>query len=713
MNHVLPPKLLRNPVPILTKDDILHIGGQPYVPAGRRVHGYNFIHQEHPDREIFLTHAAINEHLDRNRAELEYMGATPETQFLQQVLHGKKFDDFSEDVKRIARLREKLFQLYDEECLLKGHINRTTDDFSDWIIPNWKKVVGRTRADSTSNVIPLSPSTFNRRYKEWVHHGRNILAIMPRHNGPGPQRTLDFSAESLDFAVVEAKNFMTRLKLKKGQVFEGYKAAVHKENELRAAENKIALHEFGRTKFYEIIDSFPAFDVVAEREGMDAAFKQFAPNLRIHDETYLGQRLEIDEVKADLATIWAMAGMLGTATEEQWKILKKIRVWIVVIIDVATRYVLAAKVAQAPTAQAAQDTLRLALMDKTWISDLVGAQVPWIGHVLPTGSLYMDHGSAFLSQQVTDTARALKIQVTKPETGKAKGRPHIESLFHTIGPDFTQFYDGRTFRSIEEKGDYDPKEHASLAVGEFSEIVIRSINDMYNIKAHGSLGGQSPHDKYVDTVEGYGYTRPPNQAQMIRAFGRRETLKMGRYGLVKHGIPYSDTELVEQHMDQGQESFEVICDLGHLNHILVKDKNGDWRMVPNRIDLPQDLTEAEWAEVVKEDRAEKRARTAETYPIIRDAILRNRENGKAATLRAKLDPVGPSPAKLEKQRRQLYRNFVVAPATGADISGELPLVPPEDDLRSGKTIPQRPAETKMPTLPEKKVSRFDRRRDDD
>lgn len=712
MDYYPIPKVLRHPVPMLSNDDILRIGNEPYVPAGRRFDGYDFVHEEHPDRMIFLRHDNINEHLDAETARIEYGGNTPEVRFLELLFNGKKFNEFSEKVQRIARLRERLFQKYDEECLLGSHINRSSDNFQTWIDPRWKKLLGPVRSDTVNNITAPSVSTFNRLYKKWLKYNRNILAILPRHNGPG-QKTLTFTAESLDFAVLEARNFISRLKPRRTDVFEGYKAALHKANELRKAEGKLQLHRYGRTKFYEIIDSFPAFDVVAEREGLEAALKHFAPNLRMHDETLLGQRIEIDELKTDLMTVWAMAGLLGTVTDEQRKVLKKIRLWIVLVVDVATRYVLAAKVAQTPNAQATLDTLRLVMSDKTHISDYVGAQIPWIGKVKPRGTAYMDHGSAFLAEETIDAFRALEIEVTRPETGKAKKRPHIESLFHTIGPLFTQFFDGRTFRSIAEKGNYDPKEHAALAAGEFGEIVIHGICDYYNIKGHSALGGRSPHNVLVETVEGYGWMRPPHRMDIIRAFGKPDTAMVGRYGIVKYGIPYNNEWLVEQHMERGQKPFEIIYDPGYVNSILVKGSDGGWVEVENRIDLPPDLTEREWAEARKEDLAQNRAETDENYVAIRDFILRNRENGKAATLRAGLDPVAPSAARIEKQRRELYRNFVVTPVSGAPISPDVPVLPPPDDLRGGTVARPRPAELEPAPMPAPKTSKFERNKWDD
>ncbi len=91
------------------------------------------------------------------------------------------------------------------------------------------------------------------------------------------------SSESLNFAVVEARNFLSRLKPRKAAVFEGYRAAAHMANGLLKAEGKLQFHIYGRTKFYSIIDSFPTFDVMVARDGYEAALKHFEPNTGSYD----------------------------------------------------------------------------------------------------------------------------------------------------------------------------------------------------------------------------------------------------------------------------------------------------------------------------------------------------------------------------------------------------------------------------------------------
>lgn len=707
------PKVLRHPVPILTKNDILRLDKTAYVPLGRRFDGYDLMHEEYPEKTIFLSHSKINERLDDQTARIEYGGNRPEVAYLDFLLNGRKFDDFKESVKRIARLRVKLFEKYHEQYLRGVVVPRSSETFHLWIRQYWPEVRGKVRSDCAESIVEPSTATFNRLYKEWLKYDRNILAILPRYKGPG-QKSHAIDPESLNLAVVEARSFMSRLKPTKTDVFNDYQAVVHKANEDHRAEGKLPFHQVGRTTFFEIIDSFPAFDVIVAREGMEAAAKHFAPNIRSHDECLPGQKTEIDELKADMMTICAMAGVLDAVPKEDRRYLKKMRLWIVAIIDVATRYPLAAKVAPTPTARATLEALRLVMTDKTHISDFVGSPVPWIGEIKPV-SMYMDHGSAFLSDEAIDAFRALGIEPTRPPTGVAKGRPHIESLFHTIGPLFTRFFDGRTFRSIREKGDYDPKVHASLAASEFAEIINLGITSYYNVKSHGALGGRSPHNAMVDALEGYGWMRPPPQADLIRAFGKRDSARMTSYGIVKLGIPYNDEWLVEEHMVRGHKPFDIIHDSGHLNSILVQGADGGWVEVKNKIDLPENLTEVEWTEARKQELAQNRKESNENYLTIRDFILRNRQNGKAATLRAGLDPVVPSHAEVEKQRAKLFRDFVARPPSGTPLPADMPALPPPDPLRGGTVARPRSAELEPAPMPEPstRTSNFGRSNWDD
>ncbi|MGO7611190.1 transposase family protein [Rhizobium ruizarguesonis] len=693
--YLQPARIPKYPITRLSPEDRLWLNKEPYVCTRIR-HGFELVHAKQPNRVMEITFKELHERLEADDARIERGGAMAKVEYLTIVHGGKQLKDFSKNAQDVALLRVALFETYEKECLREGHISRTNDTFGeDWIMPAWVKIMGRVRSDQRALLAP-SASTFNRLYPEWKAYDRNILAIMPRYKGPG-SRTIDQFAESLSFMVAEARNFMSDIKPDKFEVYRWYEAAVSLENEHRAAENRVELHLFKTTKFFEVIDSFPAFLVMAAREGEDAARKHFAPNLRIYGTILPGERIEIDEWKTDLMTIWASAGMLEGCTEAQKKILKKVRLWICVAVDVATRYIVAIKVAKNPNAQACLDALRMIMSDKTNISRTAGAKTDWTGRVFPK-TIYWDHGSAFIDEEVVLATQGLGINATRPDTGKPKGRPHIEALFHIVGPLFTHFFSGRTFRSIEEKGDYDPKLHASLACSEFAEIMIAGACDYYHNQAHGALGSASPHNAWFDAIEQFEWFRPPHRVDIIRAFGTRETARINRYGIVKLGIPYSNTWLVEEHMDVGQQDLKIVCDYGYLNSIVVQGADGGWVEVENKIDLPEDMTEAEWTQSRKEYLAENREETNKSYLIQRDYILKNRANGIAATLRAGLDPVTPSPAKLEKMRSQLFRNFVAAAPTGTPMH-DAPVIPPPDPLRGGVVGAARPPRLEPAPMP--------------
>jgi putative transposase len=209
-------------VPLLAPGDILLLDNEPFIPAGRRFDGYDLIHENHPERVIFLKHSVINDRIEAKTARPVYGGNRPEVRYLELLFNGKTFSEFDDKVRKVARLRERLFKEYDAACLRGGHIARSSDDFASWIVPNWKTVRGPIRSDRANNIGEPSVATFNRLYKEWVKYDRNILAIVPRHGGPG-QKSLTYEAESLNFAVLEARNYMSRLKPTRIDVYNGYR----------------------------------------------------------------------------------------------------------------------------------------------------------------------------------------------------------------------------------------------------------------------------------------------------------------------------------------------------------------------------------------------------------------------------------------------------------------------------------------------------------
>lgn len=97
--------------------------------------------------------------------------------------------------------------------------------------------------------------------------------------------------------------------------------------------------------------------------------------------------------------------------------------------------------------------------------------------------------------------RAAGVTLNRPKAGRPDARPFIESLFHSIGPLIAAYFEGRTFGSVAEKGDYNPEHHISLQVDEVIQLFTFAICDIYHNKPHSGLGGASPHNAWVRAVQ--------------------------------------------------------------------------------------------------------------------------------------------------------------------------------------------------------------------
>lgn len=722
-DYLIPPAQESAAIVRLRSIDRLVVAGERYIPSGRLLTGYHFVSERSPDARPFLwTHGDILEKIG-NGAEIVRGEKLQSIADLDLIYAGKGFDDFSKKQQLAGRKLKKLMDRYNA-AILRGEKLPRSDNvskkklsgedaspkFQDWLNDECRKLnyVLKKEGGETSEKM-LSTSQFNRLYLRYEAAGRNILAIMPRHKGPG-QKTAPWTPEAYAFALNEAGAFKSDLKPEKMDVFEWYLAALWAENERRKARGQDELYQLGKTKFYEIIDSFPAFDVMAGRFGEAYAREHFSPNMASYHDVRPGSLVQMDEWKGDMLTLVAKTGQYKDIPPGLHKFLKKIRIWLVVAICVATRAVLAVHAVPKPNAQAAIDTLRMVMSDKTRYAQLAGATMTWKQRVSPE-QLHVDNGSAFISEEFKEVLDALGIKPTFPPAKKPKKRPHIESLFHVIGPKLTAFFHGRTFSSIAEKGDYDARKHASLLVGEFVDAFRLGVVDIYHLKAHGSLGGRSPHNVWIDACSTYEWDPPPTSGQMLDAFGKVRTASIGSYGIVRRDISYWNDDLIELFKEVGNKPVKIKEDASNIASILVQGKDGDWFQVENKSELEDGVTAQQWDDVRAEDRRRNKEETDRDNPIRHQATNRLREMGHAAAKRSHLPPIVKSQEKIESARAQVYTGYDEGPMPGTTRPNITEVF---DELRDGPKPQPNPApEAPAGALPAPTISKFDRVREED
>lgn len=183
----------------------------------------------------------------------------------------------------------------------------------------------------------------------------------------------------------------------KYEVAEKAVCEANKENECRIAAGFPCLIDVKSTRTYERwIDKYlDPFTVVVEREGLAVAREKFGTVERGMRATFPGEAVQFDAWKAHVVTLDTTRTRYNAMTPEQRKKVKRVRRWIVVAIDVATRAILGFAFCRAPDQTASLEALRMCFADKTYFLEQAGlAKSTWHFRA-PIHLVSTDSGSEF------------------------------------------------------------------------------------------------------------------------------------------------------------------------------------------------------------------------------------------------------------------------------------------------------------------------------
>ncbi|TBG89399.1 transposase [Rhizobium leguminosarum] len=674
-----------------------------WIPLRRDSEGWRFRNEKDGEHEVFIPHRDVYARLSSGAATIRYKYNAPESQKLRAIFGEKTFDDIVGKKRALALFREKLIERFNAERRKLGKKPRWSKETFEAKLRSWRKEIlaemlgleeeDETRADQMVEVQAFptpSVKTFRRDYKRYHESGEEVLGIVHRHHGPGFHfRGMD--PESLAFAHKEALAYMTPRKLTMAKVYAEYVAKLADENANRARK----LVKITRSKFESIISKFDAFDKWDGRHGRASALKHFGFGKKGINALNVGERIEIDFWNVDLMSLFVETGMWAMLPPAYREAIKGQRIWFVAAIDVATRYIVAFRASLNPNAVSAVAAIRMIMSDKRHISDFVGAETPWIGVVQPR-DIFSDNGKEFANGRVESVMRSAGITFNRPQAGNPKARPFIESLFHSIGPLIASFFEGRTFGSIAEKGDYNPEHHISLQVDEVIRVFTFAICDIYHNKPHSGLGGATPHNAWLRAVQEHGIEFPSQDPeQMLHIFGERYKRRIGQYGIPFMGVPYGNEELHRQRTKYGQMEFEIKIDPENLEHIAVHGDKG-WFIVENMVGLDRSVSLDEWIVARRDIRRQNAAEAEAGMEAMYRAINRLRQTGVSAALRANLTPRHMDASHYAILENELFGSWE------AVRSASMPMLTqafesPEDPLRDGsvsesRLIPEHHAE---------------------
>ncbi len=686
VSEIVPHRVQRAPIVKLGEKDRVVVGGENYAGVQVDDDAWTLAHENHPARKLVLSHSEIEKGLQTRKISIHHDYHCADAQKLRMIFGTDNLEDLEcEEDKAEARYRQHLIETFEYQCLRGNKINKTEAELHPELV-NWttdyNKKMKRTKEGRMGYIAP-SARHFSNWYNEYQKHKRNPLALARRYNN-GRSRKADLCPESFGFALSEIReNYMTRLRKDKATAYREYQAKLYEANQSRDEDKQ--LHEFSKTKFYDMIDGIDKFQVMAARETPEVALAYFAPNRERLETQRAGQLVQFDDWLGDVHTLFLESGMWDKIPEDFQEAFKKVRIWLCVAICTTTRYVLAVNWSLAPNGATAASTARMVMSDKRHIGLSVGAQTPWMGKVVPE-RITSDNGSAYLSDEFSAGYPALGIDYTRPPAGKPKDRAFIESLFHTFATLLVSWFDGRTFANPVERGEYPASKHATLAAEEFVKLAIFAILDIYHNRAHSALG-TSPHVAWQISTANWPIRYHVSEVELLRAFGHqpKKPRKISHYGIVWMGIPYHSTALARELITHGGEEFIIRCDPMSVKNLLVKGTDG-WFMVKNRIGLDETVALQEWVSARQEYKRLGLDQAKDGLAPMYEAMNKMRRIGEAARIRMNLTPQAPSAEQYEQWDEEVFGGWVVDPELEVpQIEHRFAL--PVDPLRSGTVAP--------------------------
>ncbi|MBY5538289.1 hypothetical protein HFO42_07715 [Rhizobium leguminosarum] len=348
-------------------------------------------------------------------------------------------------------------------------------------------------------------------------------------------------------------------------------------NKLRASEDQLRIpcEDTLRNRY----NAFPEMWRELGRDGRETARREWQPEHGGIDVIRPLERIECDDHEIDLQTLLVKVGIWKTLSKAERKKIKRIRLWITAMICVATRCIIALHVsAEPPSLKSAMTALEMSTRDKTDIARRLGCQSPWMQH--GTGeTVAVDSAVYFAHRPYRVAVNDMGCGVFLPAAGQASMRGYIERWFQTCSHQMFNYFDGRTWGSVAEKGDYDSEAHASAVADLVAECLVRWAVDGHHNAPHTGLNGATPLNRWLELARDHGVQPGPTGALRTHIFGTYVKRVISKKGLRVAGLQFQSKEL--QQIRRKSKKTPVLGRVNNhnLDAVSVLTENG-WIEVP-------------------------------------------------------------------------------------------------------------------------------------
>jgi putative transposase len=453
--------------------------------------------------------------------------------------------------------------------------------------------------------------------------------------------------------------YLKRKGMNKRAVIKAIGKAFRKANKKREKKGLEPIRTISVRNIYRAFKKLDPYHVMCCRKSVEAANKKFAIVEEGADVLRPGERIEIDEWKADLMTLIAESGLFGTFSDEFLKTLPPGRRWVYLAIDVRTRCVLGLRVSATQNTKSAIDTLNMVVQDKTEISKAFDCESEW-NQCTGIGALFADYGTAFANHEFRAAVTDLWGTVAFPPAGVPKLRGHVERVFGTIARQLMPHLTARTYSSVAEKGEFDPEAFAALTDEQLTEILVRFVVDVYHNTPHGGLGGQTPANCWKELVKTVGHVKVPSKRRRKAALGQKYTRKVSGRGVRFSGLYYTNEHLRDFFLHSPDDEVQIRVDRHDMGSIEVKLPEG-WLKAKTLTKGVKGLSLEAWTLAGRNLRKRYKAEAEVHQDTIDRAIEDIEEIDKRASLRMGLTPQCLTKEQVNLNEEKLFWGLDIKP----------------------------------------------------
>lgn len=435
-------------------------------------------------------------------------------------------------------------------------------------------------AESLNDVKPPSAATVQTWMREFEKSidpnvaiiNRNAFRSRAKQINPESER---FLQEKIQYHYAS----MTRPSI--ASAFRSYYDDLKRENGRRTEDADPKLHLVSPKTFFNRIKSLPQKELLIAREGYEVARKVLKVSKGNLPADYPLDVVEIDHTLMNLYVV------------DDASFLPLGRPWLTAIKDRYSNILLGFYISfHAGGLKAIFGAIKHSLYSHQRAYDhWPDIENPWPAFGL--GVVYCsDRGADFMSQQYLRAILDLGASYEYCERRTPWLKGSIERFFGTLESTFFETMPGKTFNSLANRKDYDPREHAVIRFSTLIYLIHKWAADYHNVTPH-SRKMASPLELWNEGIEIAPPRYPAFPSALDVILGLKNTGTLQNEGIQHLGLHYSDTGLQELVDDVGKKhEVEFVVVPENLGFIHVKDpRNGEYMRVNcSRPDYANGLT---------------------------------------------------------------------------------------------------------------------------